>query len=100
MTHADSTERAALISGSRGLADYLESNPEVPVSRYSTVYAFPSNGDWAEMCAEIDAVAARVGVTACETGGAHYVATRSFGPVQYRAVAIPPKSDSDNWESE
>ena len=89
MTHADSTERAALINGFRGLADYLESNPEVPVSSYSTVYAFPPNGDWAEMCAEIDAVAARLGVTADVTGG-HYVVTRSFGPVEYRAVAIPP----------
>ena len=27
MTYSDSTERAALIGGLRGLADYLESNP-------------------------------------------------------------------------
>ena len=100
MTHADSTERAALINGFHSLADYLESNPEVPVSGYSTVYAFPPNGGWAEMCAEIDAIAGRLGATACETGGGHYVATRSFGPVEYRAVAIPPKKDSDNRESE
>ncbi len=63
MTYADSTERAALICGFRGLADYLESNPEVPAPAYPTVYAFPSSGDWAEMRADIDAIAALLGVT-------------------------------------
>jgi hypothetical protein len=100
MTYADSTERAALIGGLRTLADYLESSPEVPAPAYPTVHAFPPDGDWAEMRAEIDAIAARLGVTAHQTGGGHYVATRSFGPIEYRAVAIPPKSDSDNRESE
>jgi hypothetical protein len=99
MTYSDPTERAELISGLRMLADYLESNPEVPAPRYSTVHTFPPNGDWAEMCAEIDAIAARLGVT-CETCGGHYVAARSFGPVEYRAVAIPPKDDSQDEESE
>ena len=87
-----------LFSGLRGLADYLESNPEMPTPIYSTVYAFPPAGDWAGMCAEIDAIAARMGVTACVTGGGHYVAARSFGPVEYRAVAIPPGSDSEQGE--
>jgi hypothetical protein len=100
MTYADSTERAALISGLRSLADYLESNPEVPAPSYPAVYTFPSDGEWAEMRAEIDATAARLGVIAHEASGGHYVATRSFGPVEYRAVAIWPKSDSDNRESE
>jgi hypothetical protein len=96
MTHADSTERAALISGFRGLADYLESNTEVPAPAYSTVHTFPSDDEWAEMRAAIDDIAARLGVIAHLAGGGHYVATRSFGPVEYRAVAIPPKSDSDD----
>ena len=94
MSYADSTERAALISGFRGLADYLESNPEVPASSYSTVHTFPPDGDWADMRAEIDAIAARLGVTARETGG-HYVASRSFGPVEYRAVAIPSDENKE-----
>ena len=99
MTHADSTERAALIGGLRGLADYLESNPEVPAPSYSTVYTFPPDGDWMEMRAEIDAIAARLGMIAYDTIGGHYTATRSFGTVEYRAVAIPPKSGSSNRES-
>jgi hypothetical protein len=89
MTYADSTERAELIRGFRGLADYLESNPEVPAPIYSTVHAFPV-GDWAVMRAEIEAIAAFLGVSADMTCGGHYVAARSFGPVEYRAVAIPP----------
>jgi hypothetical protein len=96
MTYADSTERAALISGLRALADYLESSPEVPAPSYSAVHTFPPDGDWAEMRAEIDAIASRLGVIARETRDGHYVATRSFGLVEYRAVAIP----RDNEQSE
>jgi hypothetical protein len=100
MTYSDPTERAELIGGFRALADYLESNPEVPAPAYPTVHTFPPDGDWAEMRAEIDAIAAGLGVTACKTGCGHYVATRSFGPVEYRAVAIPPRSGSGNRKSE
>lgn len=89
MTYADSTERQQFIAGLRGLADYLESSPEVPAPGYSTVYMFPSDGDWTEMRAEIDAIAARLGVTARETYGGHYAAARNFGAIEYRAVAIP-----------
>jgi hypothetical protein len=91
MTYSDPTERAALIGGLRALADYLASNPEVPVPIYSTVHTFPPGDDeWAGMCADLDAIAAMLGVSAEMTPGGHYVAARSFGPVQYRAVAIPP----------
>jgi hypothetical protein len=100
MTYSDSIERAKLIAGLRGLADYLESNPEVPTPFYPAVYAFPPNGEWAEMRAEIDSTATRLGVTAREADGGHYVAARTFGPVEYRVVAIPPKNGSDNKESE
>lgn len=100
MAYANPTQRQALISGLRELADFLESNPEVPAPSDSTVFTFPPNVDWTGMRAEIDAIAASLGVTARLTGGGHYVASRSFGPVEYRAVAIPPKNDSDNTESE
>ena len=94
MTCSDSTERAQLINGLRRLADYLESNPQLPAPSCPAVYAFPSARGWEERRAEIDATAARMGVLAHLTGGGHYVATRSFGPVEYRAVAIPAKNDS------
>jgi hypothetical protein len=100
MTYADSVERAALIGGLRGLADYLESNPEVPAPVYSTVYAFPLDSQWAGMRTEIDTIAVRLGVTARKTSAGHYVATRCFGSVEYHAVAIPPGNDSDSEQGE
>jgi hypothetical protein len=96
MTYADSAERAAFISGLRELARYLESNPEVPAPGYSSVFFFPPDDDWAQMCAAIDAVAAPLGVPAGCTSGGHYIAVRAFGPVEYRAVAIPPRDDSSS----
>lgn len=98
MNHADSTVRAAIISGLRALADYLESNPEVPAPAYPVIHTFPVAGDWSQMRAEIDATAARLGVNAHLTGGGHYVAVRLFGPVEYRAVAIPRKNDNERNE--
>jgi hypothetical protein len=96
MTYADPAERAAIISGLRALADYLESTPEVPAPIYSTVYTFPPDGDWAAKRAEIDAIAAPLGVIAHRSAGGHYLATRSFGPVEYRAVAIPRRDDNES----
>lgn len=98
MNHADPTVRAALINGLRVLADYLESNPEVPAPAYPVVHTFPAVGEWPQMCAEIDATAARLGVNAHLTGGGHYVAVRFFGPVEYQAVAIPRKNDNERSE--
>ena len=97
MTYSDPTERAALIGGLRALADYLVSNPEVPVPIYSSVHTFPpSDDEWAGMCADIDAIAAPLGVVAHRAFGGHYVAARSFGPVEYRAVAIPRRDDTES----
>jgi hypothetical protein len=98
MTYSDPTERAALIGGLRALADYLESNPELPAPIYSEVFTFPPDDDWTAMRAEIDSIAARIGVVAHTSGGGHYVANRFFGPVEYRAVAIPPRPDNDESE--
>jgi hypothetical protein len=89
MTYAESAGRAALIDGLRALSDYLESAPNVPVTGYATIYAFPPGNACAGMRAEIDYIAAQLGVQARESaGGSHYTALRSFGPVEYRAVAI------------
>jgi hypothetical protein len=98
MTYAGTAQRAALIGGLRALADYLESRPEIPAPSYSDVFTFPPDGTCAETRVEIDSIAARLGVSACDNGGGHYVAARSFGPVEYRAVAIPRKNDNERSE--
>ena len=93
MTYANSTERGALIRGLRAFADYLESNSEVPAPGYADVLVFPPDGTDAERRAEIDVIAGQIGETP-ETICGHYVVSRFFGPVQYRAVAIPRDNDT------
>jgi hypothetical protein len=89
VAYADPDERAALIQGLRSLAGYLESSPEIPAPWHADVYAFPAEGDCPAMRAEIDSIAERLGGQPRETaGGEHYGVTRSFGPIEYRAVAI------------
>ena len=89
--YANSEERAGLIAGLRQLAEYLDRHPDVPAPRWTDLLVFPPAGSDAEMFAEIDAIAGRIGTTASDAGSpaGHYSAFRDFGPVQYRAVAIP-----------
>jgi hypothetical protein len=89
--YGNDEERTRLIVGLRDLADFLNRNPEVPVPRGTDLLVFPLQGSDAEMFTEIDAIAEQIGVTASDAGSpaGHYSAVRGFGPVQYRAVAIP-----------
>lgn len=96
MSYANSEERAGLIAGLRDLADFLDRNPNVPAPPSTLIYLFPPDGTDAEMLAEIDVVAELIGATASDASPrGHYSAVRNFGPVQYRAVAIP-NSTRDN----
>lgn len=90
MTYANPTERQALISGLRELAGFLEGNPEVPGPKYADVLVFPPHASDAENQSEIDVIASLIG-SGTEISGyrCHYVTSRQFGPVGYRAVAIP-----------
>jgi hypothetical protein len=89
--YANSEERERLIAGLGELADFLAQNAQVPVPRYADLLVFPDRATVAEMFAEIDVIAGQIGATAKrnETPDGHYIASRYFGPVQYRAVAIP-----------
>jgi hypothetical protein len=100
MTYAESTGRAAFIDGLRKLADLLESNQEVPAP-YSTttVFVFPPDGSDQERRSAIDAIASLLFTQARTTLYGHYEASRFFGPVEYRAVAIP-RQESGNPEGE
>ena len=89
--YSDDKQRIRLIVGLRDLADYLEHNPRVPAPPRADVLVFPPEASDAEMFAEIDAIAEMIGPTASDADSphGHYSAVRNFGPVQYRAVAIP-----------
>jgi hypothetical protein len=97
--YANSEERGRLIAGLRELANYLDANPVIPSPRDITVHVFPPDGSNAEMVAEIDVIAGRIGAVASTAAGqcGHYSAIRDFGPVQYRAVAIP-RNDEDGQQ--
>jgi hypothetical protein len=95
--YANPEERTRLIAGLRNLADFLDENPQIPAPRRTDMLVFPPNGTDAEMFAEIEAIAERIGVIASDVDSpnGHYRAVRNFGPVQYRAIAIPNAAGSD-----
>jgi len=95
--YADDQERARLIAGLRDLAEFLDQNPQVPAPRFADLLVFPSRDTDAEMFVEVDVIAEQIGATASrnDTPDGHYIASRYFGPVEYRAVAIPQAARND-----
>ena len=98
--YAGDQERARLIAGLRDLAEFLDQNPQIPAPRYADLLVFPSRATDAEMFAEVDVIAGQIRVTASQNDmpDGHYIASRYFGPVQYRAVAIPRAARNDRNE--
>ena len=97
--YANASQRSQLIAGLRDLAEYLESSPDVPAPwDGATVYVFPPDGSNDERRAEIDAIASRISAKPFELVTGHYVASRYFGPVEYRAVAIDCDPDDSDGE--
>jgi hypothetical protein len=96
--HPNSAERGRLIAGLRQLSDFLDQNPDVPAPRYAEVIVLPARGSNAEMFAEIDVIARQIGATAsdADSPAGHYSAVCHFGPVRYRAVAIPTRDDEND----
>jgi len=91
MIHANSEERASLNAGLRDLADFLEKNQDVPVPLSTDVMVFSSASADDEMKEETDGIAALIGaeITDDTADAGHYTASRHFGSVEFRAVAIP-----------
>lgn len=90
MTYASAAERQEFIAGLRALADFLERNPDVPTPEYIDVIVFPPFVSDAENRREIDVIAANIGTgSVTYSSRRHYRTSRRFGPVEYRAVAIP-----------
>jgi hypothetical protein len=102
MNHATPIERSQFVAGLRQLADFLEARTDVPAPRWADVHVFAVSFTDDEMRREIDAVAALIG-SEVDDGTAerlNYTASRNFGPVQYRAVAIPSTSRYANKDEE
>jgi hypothetical protein len=93
MTYASQNERQELIAGFRAIADFLESNPDIPAPLYADVLVFPPDVPGTSRRDEIDVIASRIGSgTETSESGSHYTTSRKFGPVEYRAVFIPDES--------
>ncbi|MFC5828733.1 hypothetical protein [Nonomuraea insulae] len=82
--------RSALINGLLNLAAFLEAHPDLPVSSSVTVHHFPKQDNDADLRAEIDEIATRVGssIDFEDSPYGHYATSICFGPVEYRAVAV------------
>ena len=85
---ANTDERGRLIAGLRALAAFLETRPDVPAPPRTDLFVFPPDGTNEERRAEIDAIALNIDAEPCEIVRGHYTASRYFGPVEYRAIAI------------
>lgn len=95
--YADKDERSRLIDGLRAVAQFLQDHPNVPAPLWVDVLVFPPDSTDEEERAEIDMIATRIGTKPSESARGHYSCSISFGPVEYRAVAIPetPKSGEE-----
>lgn len=90
MRAPDAAERAAVIDGLLGLATFLEEHPDVPAPSCldALVCCSHTDGDDDAARADVDQMAALLGVTASGTGDQHYSAEKSWGPVSLRAYCI------------
>jgi hypothetical protein len=92
----DPATRQAFIDGLRSLADFLDAHPGLPVQRYGqkitlhTGHELPDDGTWDGARRAVEAFAEAAGAELTQTPGGHYLASRSFGPITYEAVAISP----------
>src|SRR5260370_22065911 len=98
--YANDEQRVRLVAGLRDLADFLDQNPDVPAHWEADLLVFTPEASDAEMFAEIDSIAELIGSDASDNGSphGHYSAVRSFGPVHYRAVAIPYRARKNRGE--
>lgn len=87
--YASDGERDRLISGLHAVAEFLHNHPGVPAPRWTDVLVFPPDGTDEEKRDEVDVIASRIGAETSESARGHYSCSISFGPVEYRAVAIP-----------
>jgi hypothetical protein len=87
-------KRAAYISGLRDLADFLDTNPDIPTPLQDVTACYmPDRAPDSQMCADVDKIAAYLGsqIDADGLPGGHYRTSIKFGPVEYRAVAVLAK---------
>ncbi|MER7924872.1 hypothetical protein ABTY96_17370 [Streptomyces sp. NPDC096057] len=86
-----SGDRAAFIVGLRELADFLTANPSVLVPRNASFSVLVDAADSTARREGAEHVAAPLGVPVEDIGEGYYDARRTFGPIAFNVIAIPPK---------
>lgn len=92
---ADLFARTQIITGLRALADFLETNPGVPVNEYGFTINVPLiAGTDDDKRAEVDRVASVMDVTPHDDTAkyGHYIAKRSFGRIAYQVYYSPART--------
>jgi hypothetical protein len=86
----DTDRRTAVISGLRDLADFLDTNPDVPAPGGPISISYYPLGADEEIRAQVDHVARLLGsdVDAHELTLGHYSTGITFGIAEYRAVGL------------
>lgn len=87
-TQQDAQQRAAFTQGLRDLAEFLDTHPEIPVPATTARLSYFPEGTDAEERAEVDRIAGILGVEPTGADSTHYTASRHFGPIAYRVIAI------------
>ncbi len=98
--YASDDERSRLIDGLHSVAQFLQDHPGIPAPRWTDVLVFPPDGPDEEKRAEVGVIASCIGAETSESTGGHYSCSLSFGPVEYRAVAIPGNPGAGKQEGE
>jgi hypothetical protein len=87
-THTtDPAIRAAFVAGLRALANFLTAHPDLPVPVHGWDVIINTHGTKDQQRAEVHSIATLLNVT---PDMVHLRASRRFGPIEYRTVAIPP----------
>ena len=103
MTYANPAQRQELIGGLRSLADFLESNPDVPAPEYTDVLVFPPSASDDGKRREIDVIASHIG-PAAETFSAEVVIAarerRRHARQTSRGPPLPSDTDAHSLASD
>jgi hypothetical protein len=84
-------DREAFIAGLRELADFLAANPDVLVPRNPGFALIVHAADTAAREAGANLAATPLGAVVDDIGEGYYDARRTFGPIAYSVIAIPPE---------
>lgn len=87
--YANDDERDHLIGELRPAAEFLQEHRGLLKPRRAYILAFPPDEADEEKRAEIDVIVTRTGAETSESTSGRYFCSPRFGPVEYRAAAIP-----------